>query len=272
MKNSHICFFVLLATGLGLLAGWRSSGRPDAPPPGSAVEGGSALEALRSSLSSARPAAWQSLVEALGRDESPGARSEGPSLLAQVYSRSSEAGLRAGVLASLEALGSPQACGRLAEIFRLGNEDSSQAAMRLSRIKDLLCAARLKIIIEEEKRSGELARAALRALGRTRSRAAADFCGELCAATYQPAIRREAAEALGRIAENSSVPVLAKLLGDGEAKVRQAAIQSLGLIRCEPSRQALEMHRAKKGLGGREADLVEEALGRLLGREPARLR
>lgn len=230
------------------------------------------MESLRSSLSPGKPGSWQPLVEALGRDGSPAARSEGPALLFEVYRRSAETGLRAAVLAVLEALGSPPACGTLAEIFRLDNEDSLNAAMRLSRIDDPLCAARLKKIIEEEKREGELARASLRALGRTRSRAASNFCVELCAAAYEPAIRREAAEALGMIAEISTVPALARLLGDREVKVRQAAIVSLGLIRSEHSREALEAHRVKKGLGERESDLVEEALGRLLGSEPVRLR
>ena len=74
------------------------------------------------------------------------------------------------------------------------------------------------------------------------------------------------------IAELSSIPVLAQLLGSAEVKLRQAAINSLGLVRSEHSREVLESHRQKKGLGERETILVKQALERLLGKEPARLR
>ena len=103
-------------------------------------------------------------------------------------------------------------------------------------------------------------------------RAAAECCGELCAAGYEPAVRREAAEALGRIAEKSSVVTLLELLGDQEERLRMAAITALGLIRSEESALGLRSHGGKPGLGPVEARLVEEALGRLEGREPARLK
>ena len=272
VKNSRKYLFASLALATGLLAGWLSTSEPVASPPGSPGEGSSALQSLRGSLATGHRDSWLPLVEALGREGGTGARAEGPRVLFDVYRLSTETGLRAAILAALETLGSPQACETLAGIYRLDNEDSPGAAMRLSRIKDPLCVARLKGIVEAEKREGELARAAVRALGKTRSRAAADFCAELCADTYQAAVRREAAEALGMIAELSSIPVLADLLGGTEVKVRQAAISSLGLIRSEHSREVLESHRLKKGLGERETFLVKEALERLLGKEPARLR
>ncbi|MEC9353483.1 MAG: HEAT repeat domain-containing protein [Planctomycetota bacterium] len=272
MKNSRKYLFVLLALGAGLLAGWLGRSEPAGFQPGSPTAGSSVLQSLRGSLPTGQRDSWLPMVEALGRERGTEARTEGPRVLFDVYRLSGETGLRAAILAALETLGSPQACESLAGIYRLDNEDSPGAAMRLSRIKDPLCLLQLKEIIEEEKRAGELARAAVRALGRTRSRAAANFCEELCADTYEVAVRREAAEALGMIAELSSVLVLAELLGSAEVKLRQAAINSLGLIRSEHSREVLESHRLKQGLGERETILVQEALERLLGKEPARLR
>lgn len=272
VKNSRKYLFVLLALGAGLLAGWLGRSEPVGFQPGSPAAGSSALQSLRGSLATGQRDSWLPMVEVLGRERGTEARTEGPRVLFDVYRLSGETGLRAAILAALETLGSPQACESLAGIYRLDNEDSPGAAMRLSRIKDPLCLLQLKEIIEEEKRAGELARAAVRALGRTRSRAAANFCEELCADTYEVAVRREAAEALGMIAELSSVLVLAELLGSAEVKLRQAAINSLGLIRSEHSREVLESHRLKQGLGERETILVQEALERLLGKEPARLR
>ena len=272
VKNSRKYLFVLLALGAGLLAGWLGRSEPVGFQPVSPAAGSSALQLLRGSLATGQRDSWLPMVEVLGRERGTEARTEGPRVLFDVYRLSGETGLRAAILAALETLGSPQACESLAGIYRLDNEDSPGAAMRLSRIKDPLCLLQLKEIIEEEKRAGELARAAVRALGRTRSRAAANFCEELCADTYEVAVRREAAEALGMIAELSSVLVLAELLGSAEVKLRQAAINSLGLIRSEHSREVLESHRLKQGLGERETTLVQEALERLLGKEPARLR
>ena len=272
VKNSRKYLFVLLALGAGLLAGWLGRSEPAGFQPGSPAAGSSVLQSLRGSLPTGQRDAWLPMVEALGRERGTEARTEGPRVLFDVYRLSGETGLHAAILAALETLGSPQACETLAGIYRLDNEDSPGAAMRLSRIKDPLCLLQLKEIIEEEERAGELARAAVRALGRTRSRAAANFCEELCAETYEVAVRREAAEALGMIAELSSVLVLAELLGSAEVKLRQAAINSLGLIRSEHSREVLESHRLKQGLGERETTLVQEALERLLGKEPARLR
>lgn len=272
VKKSRKYLFMLLALGSGLLAGWLSTRGPAESLPGSPAARATVLQSLRDSLSAGQREAWIPLVEALGRERTAGARAGGPRVLFDVYRLSRETDLRAAVLAALEALGSPPACETLAEIYRLGNEDSPGAAMRLSRIKDPLCVVRLKEIVGEEKGEGELARAAVRALGRTRSRAAAQLCEELCAETYQLAVRREAAEALGMIAEVSSVPVLAGLLGSAEVKIRQAAIRSLGLVRSEHSREVLEAHRQREGLGERETTLVKEALERLLGKEPARLK
>ena len=272
VSNSRKYLYVLLALGSGFLAGWLSIRGPAESSPAPPAREKTVLQSLRDSLAADQRDSWMALVEALGREPGAGARAEGPRVLFDVYRLSRETELRAAILAALEALGSPQACESLAAIYRLDKEGSAGAAMRLSRIKDPLCVAQLQEIVKEEKGEGELARAAVRALGRTRSRAAADFCEELCSTAYQAAVRREAAEALGMIAEVSSLPVLAGLLEASEVKIRQAAISSLGLIRSEHSREVLQAHGKRQGLGERERTLVKEALERLLGREPRRLK
>ena len=275
MKKNHQYLYVLAALSLGCLAGWLVTGAPPGGTPGLEGEGVArslAVDALGLELEKEQPAGLQALVEAVGEDAGAGARSSGAILLEDAYRLSADSEVRAAVLAALERLGSPQACAALAKIFRLGNEDAAQAATRLSRIEGQDCARELKAIVEKEERRGELARAALRALGKTRSRAATELCQELCAGTYEGALRREAAEALGRIAELSSVPVLAGLLGVEDDKLRKASIAALGLIRSDASAEALRAHGAKGGLGPVEARLVEEALERQQGRGPSRLR
>ncbi|MCH2580183.1 MAG: HEAT repeat domain-containing protein [Planctomycetes bacterium] len=74
------------------------------------------------------------------------------------------------------------------------------------------------------------------------------------------------------MAEKSSVVTLLELLGDQDERLRRAAITALGLIRSEVSARGLRSHGGKPGLGPVEARRVEEALGRLEGREPARLK
>lgn len=274
VKRSHQYLSAFVAFAIGCFLAWLTSREPvvrEVLPAPERLEG-SAVEALGLELGEAVPGGLLPLVEAVGNETDAGARSSAAVLLEQAYRSSGDELVRAAVLVSLERLGGPYSCTALASIFRLGNEDASQAAMRLSRIDGQDCAAQLKAIIEKEERGGELARSALRALGRTRSRAAAEFCRELCAADYEPAVRREAAEALGRIAEKSSVATLLELLGDQEERLRMAAITALGLIRSEESALGLRSHGGKPGLGPVEARLVEEALGRLEGREPARLK
>ena len=276
MKKNHQYLCVLAALALGCLVGWMTSGAPPGARGGqSDREKGReaqspAVDALGLALGNDQP--LQPLVEAVGKDTSASARSSGAILLEVAYKASADIEIRAAVLAALERLGSPHACAALAKIFRIGNEDAAQAAIRLSRIAGQDCAPQLKAIVEKEERRGELAIAALRALGRTRSRAAAEICEELCAGTYEGALRREAAEALGRIAEVSSVPVLAGLLGDADGRLRRASIVALGLVRSAASSEVLRAHGAKTGLEAVEARLVEEALGRHKGREPSRLR
>ena len=274
MKRSHQYLSAFAAFAAGCLLAWLTSREPTVrevlPAPGRLE--GSAVEALGLELGKAVPGALLPLVEAVGKEAGAGVRSSAATLLEQAYRSSGDELVRSAVLVSLERLGGPYSCAALASIFRLGNEDAPQAAMRLSRIDGQDCAAQLRTIIEKEERGGELARSALRALGRTRSRAAAEFCGELCAAGYEPAVRREAAEALGRIAERSSVVTLLELLGDQDERLRRAAITALGMIRSEESARSLRLHGGKPGLGPVEARLVEEALGRLEGREPARLK
>jgi len=274
VKRSHQYLSAFAAFAAGCLLAWLTSREPTVrevlPAPGRLE--GSAVEALRLELGKAVPGALLPLVEAVGKEGGAGARSSAATLLEQAYRSSGDELVRSAVLVSLERLGGPYSCAALASIFRLGNEDAPQAAMRLSRIDGQDCAAQLRTIIEKEERGGELARSALRALGRTRSRAAAEFCGELCAAGYEPAVRREAAEALGRIAEKSSVVTLLELLGDQDERLRRAAITALGMIRSEESARSLRLHGGKPGLGPVETRLVEEALGRLEGREPARLK
>ena len=274
MKRSHQYLSAFAAFAAGCLLAWLTSREPTVrevlPAPGRLE--GSAVEALGLELGKAVPGALLPLVEAVGKEAGAGARSSAATLLEQAYRSSGDELVRSAVLVSLERLGGPYSCAALASIFRLGNEDAPQAAMRLSRIDGQDCAAQLRTIIEKEARGGELARSALRALGRTRSRAAAEFCGELCAAGYEPAVRREAAEALGRIAEKSSVVTLLELLGDQDERLRRAAITALGMIRSEESARSLRLHGGKPGLGPVETRLVEEALGRLEGREPARLK
>ena len=274
MKRSHQYLSAFAAFAAGCLLAWLTSREPTVrevlPAPGRLE--GSAVEALRLELGKAVPGALLPLVEAVGKEAGAGVRSSAATLLEQAYRSSGDELVRSAVLVSLERLGGPYSCAALASIFRLGNEDAPQAAMRLSRIDGQDCAAQLRTIIEKEERGGELARSALRALGRTRSRAAAEFCGELCAAGYEPAVRREAAEALGRIAEKSSVVTLLELLGDQDERLRRAAITALGMIRSEESARSLRLHGGKPGLGPVETRLVEEALGRLEGREPARLK
>ena len=274
MKRSHQYLSAFAAFAAGCLLAWLTSREPTVREvlPATGQLEGSAVEALGLELGKAVPGGLLPLVEAVGKDSDAGARRSGAILLEQAYRSSADELVRAAVLVSLERLGGPYSCSALASIFRLGNEDASQAATRLSRIDGQDCAAQLKTIIEKEERRGELARSALRALGRTRSRAAAEFCGELCAADYESAVRREAAEALGRIAEKSSVATLLELLGAQDERLRRAAITALGLIRSEESARGLRSHGGKPGLGPVEARLVEEALGRLEGREPARLK
>ena len=274
MKRSHQYLSAFAAFAAGCLLAWLTSREPTVrevlPAPGRLE--GSAVEALGLELGKAVPGALLPLVEAVGKEAGAGVRSSAATLLEQAYRSSGDELVRSAVLVSLERLSGPYSCAALASIFRLGNEDAPQAAMRLSRIDGQDCAAQLRTIIEKEERGGELARSALRALGRTRSRAAAEFCGELCAAGYEPAVRREAAEALGRIAERSSVVTLLELLGDQDERLRRAAITALGMIRSEESARSLRLHGGKPGLGPVEVRLVEEALGRLEGREPARLK
>ena len=274
VKKSHQLIYSLTAFAAGCLIAWLSTGEPAARQPAQAPKepNSGAIETLEGALGETSPNELVSLVEAVGKDESAGARSSGASLLERAYTSSEDAQVHAAVLAALERLGGPRACAALASIFRLGNQDAAQAAMRLSRIADQDCASELRSIIEKEKRRGELARSALRALGRTRSRSAAEFCAELCSTTYEPAVRREAAEALGRIAERASVTTLLGLLGDQDGRIRKAAITALGLIRSDESERGLRAHGEAPGLGAVEARLVEEALGRLGGREPSRLR
>lgn len=279
MKKSHQYFYVFVALASGCLLAWLTASSPTprevipALRVGGRAEESSAVVELELALEKkAPPAGLLSLVERVGVEDTASARSSGVVLLEKAYHSSTDSKLRAASLAYLERLGSPHACSVLARIFRLGNEDASQAAIRLSRISGHDCAPGLKAIIEKEERKGELAVAALRAIGKTRSRALAKFCEDLCSIGYEPGIRREAAEALGRIAEKSSIPVLARLLEVEDDKLRRASILSLGLIRSDASAQALRTHGKKTGLGPVEVRLIEEALGRLQGREPARLK
>ena len=116
---------------------------------------GSAVEALGLELGEAVPGGLLPLVEAVGKETAAGARSSAAVLLEQAYRSSGDELVRAAVLVSLERLGGPYSCTALASIFRLGNEDASQAAMRLSRIDGQDCAAQLKAIIERRRSAGE---------------------------------------------------------------------------------------------------------------------
>jgi HEAT repeat protein len=285
MRSALSLIGAAVAIVLGALLGWCLSphGRdaPSAAPAKVATSrspetlaADSAVEAIAVAIACGEPANWEALVAAADeRVADVSDRSAFARAILAVYARDETIELRAASLVALEHLGGAEGVRALADIARRDDDSSSLAAMRLSRIDDLVAGDALVDVIESQERRGEIAASALRALGKTRSLNHARFVAEMTKSSLEPRVRREAAEALGKIADPDSIDTLAPLLGDADRRVRLAAIRAIGRIRAPTSRALLDAHlesllvesrRNERGLA-REIELTNAGLMSLGG-------
>jgi len=262
-----------LEAGPPAVAGAGSGGTP------AAAAADAAVEALTVALAAGEFADWERLVVAADRvvadvsDRSALARA-----LIAVHDRDDAGtGLRAAVLVALEHLGGVEGVRGLADIARRDGESSSLATTRLSRVDGHAGGDALVEVIEACGRRGPVAASAVRALGKTRLRRQASFVSGLTTSAHEPRIRREAAEALGKIAATESIDALGPLLAEADWRLRCAAVAAIGRIRSPTSRRLLEAHlewlldesrRREPGLA-REIDLTKAGLRSLAGQPAA---
>jgi len=216
---------------------------------------------------------WLPIVAA-ARDASVESRSAVVRVLEKAFGERRDSLGRAEILRALEHLGGADAIRAFARLARRDPAWVSQIATRLSRLSataDRDAADALVEVIETEERRGELAMAALRALGKTRRRDRCAWIADLCASRYEPRMRREAAEALGLIASPDGLDALRPLLDDEDRRLRWAAIRALGRIRSERARGWLDAY-SKRDLTEREAALTRDALLEQSGERPVRMR
>lgn len=230
---------------------------PSAESPESTPSPGEALALLESGLRANPPGDFVPHLAAIRADSALAARAA--RLLDEAFDRYTDGLARGEVLRGLEHLGGPQAVEAFARIAAREPEWRSAVATRLARVRGEDAAAALHALVEAESGRGEIAEAAVRALGFSRTRGYVSWLIELTEPSRSESVRLAAVESLGRIADEISVDALARVLATGDFRLRYAAIRALGAIRSPLALAALEAHRAEIP-EGREAELLREAI------------
>lgn len=245
MARKTLWIALLFAAGAASLLAWyiRRPVRPRPSPPGK-------LERALEGPSSGRVEAIEALPEADVR--------RGATALAALAESTEDPETIQAILRALERGGGSESVRALHQIGRRLPSPEG-AAVRLSRLRGRDAAPALLEVLDAERGEGALAAAAVRALGRTGLRSLLPRLLEAARVGKDPAVRVEAVEALGTIADPDALPLLVSLLEDPDGRIRQKAIRSLGRIRKPESVAALEQF--LRGSAAR-APPLEEVLAR----------
>ncbi len=206
------------------------------------------------------PADWVSGLEQLSG--APG----GVQRLRELVRRHPDVEVAQQVLRTLERLGGIDAARSLYEIGIERRELISEAAVRLSRVRERSAAPALLEIITDPAAPDDLAAAALRSLGQTALRDPVDAIRAIAVDGQRSvSVRVAAVEALGSIADPAGLSGLIPLLESPERAVRREAIRSVGRVR-DPRSIAALRNLIATASNEQERLMAEDALARLEGR------
>lgn len=243
---------LFIGVALQINVRWRA---PDTP----SVESAEPLDGLVETTT--LPANWPQVLETL---EPPSDRKTVDQLL-RLTERFDDHEVGQQVLRTLERLGGSAGTRAL---YHLGNarpELTSEAATRLSRVRDREAAPALLEIVRASDTPVEFVAAALRSLGHTRLRHTVNEIASLAADRDRDKRTRVAAtDALGWIADPRALPTLIALLESPTGAIRRRAIRSVGRIRAPEALEALETL-VNSTPHDNERNLATDALARLRG-------
>lgn len=216
--------------------------QPSAAPPPRAVSEVSEAQLLERLEAARRGGDSRALEEATRRLGEVGTDRAVRALVDLFDGPASDDGVRRAALRALERIGGAAAVDALAGMARQTSDAElrAQAEVRLSRIDDRSAAPALVRLVEEEKRRGPLATAAVRALGKTRLRSQVALLLELGREGQDEALRIAAVDALGRVGDPEAVEGVGALLQGPAGRLRRSAIRALGRIRADEALRFLE--------------------------------